>query len=168
MATFIHDGSEVVLNEPVSNVTLTNSVLPGVQRCDDAGNRYVYVYNAGPVQISQGQFAVIATGASGYSVTASNATAYDIGVGVARNATIATAGYGWLMQKGFTGISTDNMSFAVQQCLLLGVNGNFGASTSTAASFVSATIVGKALAVVAKQVTCSTAAALNACFVNML
>lgn len=163
MANMIHDGSEVVLNETVSNVTLTNSVIPGMERKDDSGNRYVYVYNTSNSQISQGQFAVLATGVSGYSVTVTNVTLQDQAIGVARNATLTTASYGWLMTKGFTPISTDNVSGVTGQVLTLGALGNFQVLTAAAGSFTTSTIVGRLQSSVATGVT-----AANAAFVNVL
>lgn len=161
MANFIHDGSEAVINESVSNVTATNSVLPGVQRCDDSGNRYIYVYNTSNSQISQGQFAVLATGVSGYSVSVTNVTLQDLSLGVARNATLTTGTYGWLMYRGFSPISTDNVSGVTGQVLALGALGNFQVLTSAAGSFSTATIVGRLQSSVATGVTAANVAFLN-------
>lgn len=169
MATFLQPIAPVMgTNETVSSVTLTNTVVVGTEWGDAAGNKYIYAYNASNSQLSQGQFAVLATNVSGYSVTITNATSVDVGVGMVRNTTFPTAAYGWLMTKGFAGLSTDNTSFVTNQCVLLGVNGAFGAVTSTIASFVTSVIVGKALAPIPTQTTCSTAAALNAAFINFL
>src|SRR6185436_13887586 len=100
MANFLTPVSPVLgAGESVSQVTATNTVLPGQMWGDTAGNQYVYVYNAGTAQIAQGQFAVLATNASGYSVTASSTALIDSPIGVARNATIAAASYGWLMYR---------------------------------------------------------------------
>lgn len=167
MSTFLQPVSPVMgTNETPSSVTLANTVTLGTQWADGAGNQYVYVYNASNSQLSQGQFVVLATNVSGYSVTITNATSVDIGVGVIRNATMATAAYGWAMYRGFSGVSTDSASFVTNQCMLLGANGNFGAVTSTIASFVTSVIVGKALCPIPTQTTCSTAANLNAAWIN--
>ena len=169
MSTFLQPISPVQgAGESVSTTTLTNTVPIGTEWGDASGNKYIYAFNASNSQLSQGQFCVLATNVSGYSVTITNATSVDIAVGMVRNATIATAGFGWLMTKGFAGIATDNTSFVTGQGLLLGVNGAFGAVTSTIASFVTSVIVGRALGPIPTQTTCSTAANLNAAWINVL
>ena len=105
--------------ESVSQVTLTNTVAPGTEWGDAAGNKYLYAYNASNSQLSQGQFCVLATNVSGFSVTITNISGMDIAIGMVRNATIATAQYGWLMTKGFAGISTDSASFVTNQVVAL-------------------------------------------------
>lgn len=168
MATFLQPIAPVMgYNETPSNVTASNSVIVGTQWGDSNGNQYVYVYNAGTQQISQGQFAVLATNVSGYSVTASSTTFIDAPIGVARNATITTGAYGWLMYRGFSGISTDTASFVTGQVLIAGLNGNFQPATSVAGSFVTSPILGKALVSIATQLTCSTAGNANACWINI-
>lgn len=161
MANFIHFGSEILQNESVSNVTLANSVIPGMVRCDDSGNQYVYAYNTSNSQISQGQFAVLATGVSGYSVSVTNVTLQDMAIGVARNATMATASYGWLMYRGFSPISTDGVSGVTGQVLALGALGNFQVLTAAAGSFSTSTIVGRLQSSVATGVTAANVAFLN-------
>lgn len=167
MSVFLQPIAPVMgTNETPSSTTLANTVVIGSKWSDTSGNEYIYCFNASNSQLSQGQFVVLATNVSGYSVTITNATSVDIGVGMVRNTTIPTAGFGWIMSKGFAGISTDNASFVTNQCLLLGVNGNFGAVTSTIASFVTSVIVGKALGPIPTQTTCSTAANLNAAWMT--
>lgn len=169
MSTFLQTISPVMgAGETVSSVTLTPTVAVGSYWADGTGNQYVYAYNAGNQQISQGQFAVPATGVSGFSATVSSTTFVDIAFGVARNATFATAAYGWLMYRGFTGLSTDNVSFAAGQAVILGSNGNFQPATSAAGSFVTATIVGKAVAAIVTGVTASTTTLQNTAFINMM
>lgn len=97
--------------ESVSNVTATNSVNLGEVRFTK-GEEYVYVYNAGPQQISQGQLAVLSAN-SGFSVTVSSVTGYDYVFGVAKNATITTGAYGWLLTRGFTQIQNAMQSTAL-------------------------------------------------------
>lgn len=145
MANFLHDGSEIVLNESVSQTTLTNSVLPGTLRCDDNGNRYVYVYNNGTSQISQGLAAVI-SGVSGLSVTVSSVAGTDgFPIGIAKNATIATAAYGWLMYQGFSGFTAQaNDSFAVGDPIALGTDGKMSMH-SNATGFSAAITIGKCI-----------------------
>lgn len=145
MAQFIHDGSETVYNETVSSVTATNSVLPGSMRCDDNGNRYVYVFNAGATQISQGLAAVI-SGTSGYSVTVSSVAGTDgFPIGIAKNATIAASSYGWLMYQGFSGFTASaNDSFATGDAIALGTDGKM-TMKSQATAFSAAITIGKCI-----------------------
>lgn len=163
MSTFLQPISPVMgASESVSSVTLTNSVNPGTYWGDVSGNQYVYVFNAGTQQISQGQFAVPATNCSGYSVTVSSTTFVDLSMGIARNATISTAAYGWLIYRGYSGFSSDaNASFSTGQAIILGLNGNLQPATSAAGSFVTAPIVGKTIQSVNTGVTFVNAAFFN-------
>lgn len=165
MSTFLQPIAPVMgANETVSSVTLANTVIPGTYWADTAGNQYVYVFNAGTQQISQGQFAVPGTNCSGYSVTASSTTFVDLSLGIARNATITTAAYGWLMYRGFSGFSTDvNASFTTGQAIMLGLNGNLQPATTVAGSFATAPIVGKTIQTVNTGVTF-----VNAAFFNLM
>lgn len=151
-----------VINETTSNVTATPSVGVGMLASDAAGNNYIYVYNTSNSQISQGQFAVLATNVSGMSVTITNVAAgMDLAIGVARNATLTTGTYGWLMTRGFTGISTDAASGVTGQVLALGSLGNFQVLTSAAGSFVTAPPVGRLQTSVATGVTIAAQAYIN-------
>lgn len=145
MANFIHTGSEVVYGESVSNVTLTNSVSLGMERQDDAGNKYIYVYNAGNSVIGQGLAAII-SGSSGYSVTVSSVTAYDgFPLGIARNATIPTASYGWLMYRGFSGFTAQaNDSFVTGDPICLANDGKM-ANKTQATGYIAASTIGKCI-----------------------
>lgn len=114
--------------EGVSAVTATNSVEVGTRRTV-AGNDYIYVYNAGADTLPVGMGAVI-TASTGYSVILGSVTMVDFGVGVCRNADIATAKYGWLMTRGFGPFSAGaNDSFAVGNPLALAVSGAFANKT---------------------------------------
>ncbi len=86
----------------VSQVTATlGSNDPQVgDRCEEGGNSYVFVYNNGTSQISQGYGATV-TAATGYSCTVSSITSVDWLLGVCKNATITTNTYGWLVTRGF-------------------------------------------------------------------
>lgn len=86
--------------EAVSAVTATNTVNPGETRFQN-GEEYIYVYNAGVQQISVGQFAVLSAN-SGFSVTVSSVTGYDLPIGFVKHATLTTGTYGWLLTRGFT------------------------------------------------------------------
>lgn len=162
MSTFLQPIAPVLgYNESVSSVTLTPTVPVGTAWGDISGNLYVYAYNTSNSQISQGQFAVLATGVSGYSVTVTNVTLQDLGIGVARNATMTTASYGWLMTKGFSPISSDNVSGVTGQALSIGALGNFQVLTAAAGSFTTSTIVGRLQSSIATGVTAANVAFLS-------
>lgn len=163
MGTFLSNVGPIYgSHETTSSVTLANSVLPGMRWADNAGNQFVYVYNAGNSIISQGQCAVInaASGSSGYSVTVTSTAQQELAIGIARNATIPTASYGWLLTYGFSGVSADaNASFVSGGALSIGANGNIVGLTATAGSFTTAPIVGKAIFSVASGGVTATNAA---------
>lgn len=165
MATFLTPISPVLGgNETVSSVTLTNSVNPGQLWGDTAGNQYVYVYNTGVQQISQGQVGVLSA-ASGYSVTVSSTASLDLALGIARNATITTGAYGWLMYRGFSGFSADaNVSSVTGGALALGTGGNIVGLTAAVGSFVTSPIIGKSILSVASGAVTAT----NAAFFNFM
>ncbi len=129
--------------EPVSQVTLTPSVQLGTVR-GDAGVGYVYVYNDGNSQISQGQFAVLAgtnSLSSGYSVTVTNAASQAGGmkvVGVAHNATLSTGSYGWLATKGIVlaALDASTVSMNAGDVVVAGVDGGFVVLAGTSATGV--------------------------------
>lgn len=149
MGTFLNSVSPVLGNgETVSAVTLSNSVVLGSKVTDANGYEYIYVYNGGNSQISQGQAAVI-SGLSGYTVTVSSTTGADLPIGVARNATINTAAYGWLMYRGFSGFqAAANDSFVTGNILAIADQGNFANKTQATGAF-GANVVGKAILSVA-------------------
>lgn len=157
MGTFLNSISPVI-NESVSNVTLTNSVVPGSRLSDSSGNQYIYVYNGGNSQISQGQGCVV-SGLSGYTVTVSSTTGADLMIGIARNATINTAAYGWVMVEGFSGFqAAANDSFVTGNLLAVADQGNFAQKTQATGAF-GANVVGKAiLSVASGAVTAANAA----------
>ena len=114
-----------VHNESVSNVTLTNSVSLGETRFLN-GEEYLYVYNAGAQQISVGNFAVLSAN-SGFSVTISSITGYDLPIGFCKHATITTGAYGWLLTRGFTkALMTSNQSASTSDILFPGTQGTVG------------------------------------------
>lgn len=69
-------------------------------RATDSGNDYLFVYNDGTTQISVGNGAVLAAGATGYSCTVTS-VAGQSPLGVCYHATLTTATYGWLLTRGF-------------------------------------------------------------------
>ena len=120
-------GFDAILEESVSQVTATNSVELGT-RALWKGEEYVYVHNAGTAQISPTYGVKLVTGASGYSVavTALTNTAHPC-VGVVKHATMATATYGWVMNKGFTALEAvaDSTITGNYLAIALGVDGGF-------------------------------------------
>lgn len=132
MQTLLPQGLPVEV-EKVSNVTLANSVNLGETRFIN-GEEYIYVYNAGPQQISQGQFAVLSA-ASGFSVTVSSVTNYDYPIGVVKHATINTAAYGWLLTRGFSPVAlVANNSATTSDIIYPGALGLFGVLGQAASS----------------------------------
>lgn len=131
-----------VVGESVSAVTATPSVSLGERR-NQSGIEYVYCYNAGAADISQGQmgFLPAATFSSNFSVTVSNAASQAGSlkvVGVAHNATIAAGSYGWLATKGCVYIALDASELSMNSGVELapGVDGGFVAYAGTAATAV--------------------------------
>lgn len=109
--------------ESVSNVTLTNSVNLGEVRFVN-GEEYVYVYNAGGASITVGYCAVMSAN-TGFSVTVTSVSGYDYPIGFVKHATIVTAGYGWLLTRGFTTVRNGMASTALVQGdpLIVAANG---------------------------------------------
>lgn len=128
-----------VVFESVSACTATNSVELGT-RTTVSGVDYIYVFNGSTAaQISQGMPAVLngtASLASGYTVTVTNA-ASQAGhlkcVGVAHNATIPTAQYGWLATRGLVlcALDASAVSMNAGDQLALGIDGGFVVGAAT-------------------------------------
>lgn len=130
-------GLDPINFESVSAVTATNSVELGTER-REGSNVYVYCYNAGLAQISQGMFGRLppTTMSSGYSVTVTNAASQaggDYIVGVAHNATISTGSYGWLCTRGLVYVSLDASAVSMNSgdILAAGVDGGFVVAAAT-------------------------------------
>lgn len=144
-----------VVAESVSQVTLTNSVEVGTRRIV-AGDEYVYVYNASAssAQISTG-YGVVLSAVSGYSVTVSSTTTTDFMIGICRHVTIPTAGYGWVLSRGFSSFNAGaSDSFAVGNLIAIGVDGAF-ASKSSATGYTGP-VVGKCMVAAASGLSSGT------------
>ena len=100
-----------VETESVSNVTSTNSVDVGTVRYYN-GEEYVYVYNNGAQSALVGNIMVLSFN-SGYSLTASSTTGYDIAMGVVKHAAIGTGQFGWIITRGFTKVVNAMQSTAM-------------------------------------------------------
>lgn len=125
MADMEFYSADPLLPESVSNATATNSVKLGT-RCIYKAEEYVYCYNGGSEQISQNKGVMALTGASGYTVTVSSVTdSVNPCVGVAKNATIATGYYGWVMVKGYTSVNVVTATTTDHLPLALGADGAF-------------------------------------------
>jgi hypothetical protein len=129
-----------IFTESVSATTLTPSVVPGSRRVDEAGNQYVYGYNAAANSvIDLGVPVVLTSTTSGYSFTPTNA-ASQVGwvAAVNHHATIATGAYGWLMVKGQCRISPDASAVSMNagDNLAIGVDGGFVVAPATMATAV--------------------------------
>ena len=109
--TFNYQSVGPINFESVSNVTATNSVDLGTVRTQ-GGEEYVFIYNGGSADINVGQFAVLSFN-SGYTVTVSSTTGYDVVFGVCKHAAIASSRYGWLLTRGFTTVTNGMASTAL-------------------------------------------------------
>ena len=116
-----------VVFESVSQTTLTNSVQLGSRRKDAQGYEYVYVYNDGGEQIAPTYGCIQSTGTSGYSVTITSVA--DVAqrfMGVVKQATIATAYYGWIINKGYCLLEASvDSTVTAMKYVGLAVNGTF-------------------------------------------
>lgn len=111
--------------ESVSNVTATNSVDLGTVRYFN-GEEYIYVYNAGTGQINPGMYATLSAN-SGYSVSPTGITMYDLPIGFAKHTTLTAGTYGWLLTRGFCNVMTkSNVSVAVSDIGFPGAGGQVG------------------------------------------
>lgn len=131
-----YQGVAPILMESVSAVTATPSVDLGTRRTV-GGEEYVYVFNAGNSQISQGMPACLNSMSSGYSVSVTNAASQaGFFVGHIQHATLTTATYGWAMVKGVGNVVPDasTVSMATGAELTLGVDGGYVAYAGTGAS----------------------------------
>lgn len=111
----------------LSQVTATlGSKDPEVGSIYRSGDEvYMFVYNAGTTQIVPGDGCIVSA-VSGYSVTVSSVTGVDNLVGVCRHATMTTATYGWIVQKGFVQVNMGaNNSAAAGELVVLGTDGKF-------------------------------------------
>lgn len=116
--------------------------------------RYVFVYNAGGSQISVGQCATVSA-TTNYSVTVTTTANTDMIVGVCKHATLTTATYGWLLQKGFCPITASaTVTIAPGDLVLPGSNGFFiNTIVSAATSTPQSRVVGKCVATAASAST---------------
>lgn len=136
-------GISPILEESVSAATATNSVQLGTRATVD-GNDYIYVYNSGNAQISQGQggflpSASLSAFSGSFVVSVSNAASQAGSrtiVGVAHNATIATNYYGWLCTRGVVYAVPDASAVSANSGVELvpGVDGGFVAYAGTSAT----------------------------------
>jgi len=131
-----------ILFETVSAVTTDPSVELGSRRTDEAGNDYVYCYNAGEYQILPGRCGYLGSLNTGYSMTATNAAA-QVGVycGGIHHTTLTTGAYGWVMTKGLCRVSPDSsaVTFDAGEYIAVGVNDGY---VSAPVTFSTGTRVG--------------------------
>ncbi len=138
--------SQGIYEEGVSSTTLTPSIEVGARRYYK-GEEYVYCYNAGGASISQGLGVKFVTGASGYSVAASNLTdVFNPLVGVTKNVAMAAAEYGWVMTRGFATVTIVSAFSAGPDFIMLalGAAGKFIEASGTS-EIATAAVVGYAL-----------------------
>jgi hypothetical protein len=128
-------------------------------RTNVAGNDYVYVYNAG-LAIGIGQVCTIQSGSSGYSITGSTVVGIDTAFGVAKNAAIANAEYGWVMTRGFSKVEcASGVSGGIQ--LACGTNGQATDPIGAASTATTGTLFAKTAEV---TVACGAAMCYVSCF----
>ncbi len=123
--------------ESVSQVTATNSVELGTRTTEGLID-YVYCYNGGAEQISQGEGGYLSPASmlSGMTVSVSNAASQAGGerfVGVAHNATITTGAYGFLAVRGPVLVALDATETSMNSGdqLMPGVDGGFVVAPAT-------------------------------------
>jgi hypothetical protein len=89
-----------ILFESVSNVTATPSVELGTERTV-AGEKYVYVYNAGGAATGTGVgLSRPASAAAGLYSCSASSLAGDLCLGFVKHATIGSGQYGWALVRG--------------------------------------------------------------------
>ena len=102
-------------NESVSAVTLSPSVMLGSVRVE-SGEEYIYLYNDGststPVNPGQG---VVLSSHTGYSVTISSISGYDMFIAFCKHTSVPTAGYFWGLTRGFTNVKNGMVGTALAQ-----------------------------------------------------
>lgn len=120
--------------ESVSAITLTPSVDLGTVRVV-SGEEYVYVYNDSGATLSVG-YGCVMSGNTGFSVTVSSATYFNLPIGVVKHATFTTLAYGWLLTRGFTNVKMHaNSSGIVGDPIYLGAAGTaYGITQSNSAT----------------------------------
>jgi hypothetical protein len=138
-------GISPVMFNSVSMVTATLGANdPSVgDICFEGDEKYIFVYNNGTTQISKGRLATVSA-LTGYSVTVSTTTSLDIAVGVCKHATLTTATYGWLLQKGF-GPCASNADESLSAGNLLTVGGNGACVAKTISTGYPTPVLGKVM-----------------------
>jgi hypothetical protein len=118
--------------ESVSAVTATPSVSLGETRFQN-GETYIYAYNAGTGDLSIGNLACLSAN-SGFSVSVSSITMFDLPIGFVKHATIAAGSYGWLLTRGFTKVMVcSNTSAALSDIVYAGGQGSVATLTNNSA-----------------------------------
>jgi hypothetical protein len=140
--------------DSVSAITATrgaNDPKPG-EECIVAGDRYVYVFNAGGSTIAKGNCAAVSA-LTGMSVSVSTVTSVDYPVGVCVHTDIPTLNYGWLLTKGICRVimQADN-SAAAGQLLTVAADGLFALKSNSTG--YPAPALGKTLSAVASAGSC--------------
>lgn len=115
-----------VLTKGISHVTATPPHSLGDRVIYD-GNEYVYVYNRSSDKTALVGHAVMASGATGYSVVISHTTAQAWPVGVVQHEDIPVGEYGWAMTRGFAKVVAGiNTSLDAHDALILVATTNTG------------------------------------------
>jgi len=122
-------GLNPVRFNPTSQVTTTLGVNDGSigDGAEDSTGKWLLVYNDNTASVPVGYGMVLNAGATGYSCTVSSATSADMLIGVVVNTSIVSAGYGWVLQRGFCNVQMGAASGTVltKGTLQLGAAGLF-------------------------------------------
>lgn len=125
-------GKRSISNIGPSHICATARAELG-DRIEWKGDEYVYVQNVGNSEISPG-FGVVLSAVSGYSVTISSVTEINECAGVVKNATFATADFGWILVNGFVAVEANTTdSLAVGDRIVMGTDGVHSAVTTATA-----------------------------------
>lgn len=114
-----------VLFQGISFVTATPAHYRPGDRVHFAGEEYVYVYNDANSDFAPTYLLQAQSGATGYSLTITNATNTGLPLALVKHATLPTANYGWGLVKGFGTIemTANSGTVAVNGLLTPGVDG---------------------------------------------
>lgn len=100
-------------------------------RCTSGGRQYMLIYNAASV-IGIGVGCVLATNATNATCIVSSVTSADMLVGVARDVSIASGYYGWVVTRGVTPVMMHaDVSGVTGAVLELAGNGLFAIVSNT-------------------------------------
>ena len=123
-----------IMFESVSAVTATPSVELGTERTE-AGEKYVYVYNAGGTTAAKGfGLSRPASAAAGLYSASVSAASGDVCVGFVKHADIGAGSYGWALKRGLVTIAVAS-SASDQSAGVKAIGGGTGKVVTHAAAY---------------------------------